>query len=390
MNRATILPAIASLAIGAAIFAAWPPSVDAAVANLPPVVGTDVGAIHVDVAGEIAGIAEKLTPVDADLLVVEDSADSNAKARVQIGNLPDAGAGFTDGSVVFADGGALTEDNDGIFFDDTLNHLGVGTASPGAELDVLVTVDASAIWRSSGHSRRVTITTNDGGTSAVLQISQDAGVGDDTWSLGVAAADSRFFIGQPGENEVVTILNTGEVGIGDQSPDFDLDLEGDDTGGLIAKFSNLGSSTTREGIGIQCGEDSPVGTNVFVRFTDGDGGDQGGLHSVAGATLVIFAASDERLKEDIAPTELDALELLNSIPLSQFRKVKNSLDDEPNPDAPTTPVGVIAQDVIGIYPGLVTLDTDDVYKVSPGVLLWPLVRAVQQLTERIEALEMAN
>lgn len=55
--------------------------------------GTDADAIHDNVAAEISAITEKTTPVSADLLVIEDSADSNNKKRVQIGNLPSAGGG---------------------------------------------------------------------------------------------------------------------------------------------------------------------------------------------------------------------------------------------------------------------------------------------------------
>lgn len=50
--------------------------------------GTDEDAIHDNVAGEIAAVTEKTTPVDADLLLIEDSEDSNNKKRVQLGNLP--------------------------------------------------------------------------------------------------------------------------------------------------------------------------------------------------------------------------------------------------------------------------------------------------------------
>lgn len=54
---------------------------------------TDAAAIHDDTAGEIAAVTEKATPVSADLLLIEDSAASNAKKRVQIGNLPGGGSG---------------------------------------------------------------------------------------------------------------------------------------------------------------------------------------------------------------------------------------------------------------------------------------------------------
>lgn len=52
--------------------------------------GTDADAIHDNVAGEIVLVTEKITPVSADLLIIEDSAAANAKKRVQIGNLPGA------------------------------------------------------------------------------------------------------------------------------------------------------------------------------------------------------------------------------------------------------------------------------------------------------------
>ena len=50
--------------------------------------GADATAIHDDTAGEILAIDEKPSPVSDDLLILEDSADSNNKKRVKIGNLP--------------------------------------------------------------------------------------------------------------------------------------------------------------------------------------------------------------------------------------------------------------------------------------------------------------
>ena len=58
------------------------------VSNLPG--GTDTTAIHKATAAEISAMTEKTTPVSGDHLVIEDSAASNAKKRVQVGNLPGA------------------------------------------------------------------------------------------------------------------------------------------------------------------------------------------------------------------------------------------------------------------------------------------------------------
>ena len=49
--------------------------------------GGDINAIHRNVAAEISTIVEKITPVPADLLVIEDSEDGNNKKRVQMANV---------------------------------------------------------------------------------------------------------------------------------------------------------------------------------------------------------------------------------------------------------------------------------------------------------------
>jgi len=49
--------------------------------------GTDPDAIHDNVSSEIAALTEKAAPVSADLVLIEDSEASNAKKKVQVGNL---------------------------------------------------------------------------------------------------------------------------------------------------------------------------------------------------------------------------------------------------------------------------------------------------------------
>ncbi len=52
---------------------------------------TDSDAIHDNVASEISAITEKASPASADIVIIEDSADSYNKKKVQVGNLPDTG-----------------------------------------------------------------------------------------------------------------------------------------------------------------------------------------------------------------------------------------------------------------------------------------------------------
>jgi len=61
------------------------------ITNLPG--GADADAIHDNVAAEINAITEKITPVGDDLLIIEDSAASNAKKKIKITNLPGGGGG---------------------------------------------------------------------------------------------------------------------------------------------------------------------------------------------------------------------------------------------------------------------------------------------------------
>jgi hypothetical protein len=83
------------------------------ITNLPG--GADADAIHDNAAGEIAAVTEKTVPVAADLLLIEDSADSNNKKRVQVGNLPSDATSLQgddiDASIAPADGQVLTWDN---------------------------------------------------------------------------------------------------------------------------------------------------------------------------------------------------------------------------------------------------------------------------------------
>jgi hypothetical protein len=50
--------------------------------------GLDTTAIHKATAGEIAALTDKILPVEADMLVIEDSENSSNKKRLSVGNLP--------------------------------------------------------------------------------------------------------------------------------------------------------------------------------------------------------------------------------------------------------------------------------------------------------------
>ncbi len=57
--------------------------------------GGDEIAIHENVSGEINNIPEKNPPINTDIIIIEDSADSFSKKKVKINNLPSGGGGST-------------------------------------------------------------------------------------------------------------------------------------------------------------------------------------------------------------------------------------------------------------------------------------------------------
>lgn len=97
---------------------------------------TDDDAVHDNVSGEIAAVTEKASPVSGDLLLIEDSEASNAKKRVQIGNLPSSGGDVsgpgsaTGDAIVRFDGtGGKTIQNSGVTIDDSDNMSGVNNVT---------------------------------------------------------------------------------------------------------------------------------------------------------------------------------------------------------------------------------------------------------------------
>lgn len=73
---------------------------------------TDADAIHDNVSGEINAISEKGSPVSADLLLIEDSEDTNSKKKVQLGNLP-GGGNVSTGAAITIPGLEASPDIDG-------------------------------------------------------------------------------------------------------------------------------------------------------------------------------------------------------------------------------------------------------------------------------------
>lgn len=133
---------------------------------------------------------------------------------------------LTTGSVGFIGAsGALLQDNANFFWDDTNNRLGVGTNAPTTPIDVF---GSGIIGRLNGTS------TN----NAFLGF---ASAGSNKWSIGNVQSDHRFRIyNEATTSELVSVLSTGEFGIGIANPTTKLHIDG----GASALIANLDANVS--------------------------------------------------------------------------------------------------------------------------------------------------
>jgi len=133
---------------------------------------------------------------------------------------------LTTGSVPFIGAsGALSQDNANLFFDDTNNRLGINTNSPTTALDVF----------GSGIIGRIN------GTSTNNAFLGFASAGTNKWSIGNVQSDHRFRIySESNTSELVSVLQTGEFGIGIANPTTKLHIDG----GASALIANLDANVS--------------------------------------------------------------------------------------------------------------------------------------------------
>jgi hypothetical protein len=185
----------------------------------------------------------------------------------------------------------------------------------------------------------------------------------------------------------------GYVGIG-IDPTQKLHVKDDHSAGYAAHFFNDGNNADRYGIRIQCGaDDQAAGLHYYLVGQDGDASTAvGGLRNNVG-TFEVYDVSDARRKTDIAPTMLDALALLAQLPVREFRfrggrGWRSQGDGWLKGDLHRC--GLVAQDCQDVLPELVEQLPEEMggwLSMSPMKLIPILVRALQQLLDRVKKLE---
>ena len=238
--------------------------------------------------------------------------------------------------------------SEGIYLEDGGN-IGIGTDSPSSLLHTYVASGNNSLTIESDDSTAQIILdgvkTSDGQTIGQVSF-QNAG--DSVGALvvrrdGANDAGKLSFFTQPtgGSNtERLTVLSSGNVGIGDDTPSYTLDVAGD--------VQVQGSVTTCV------------------------------LGGGSGATN---CTSDERLKTNITPID-SALDKID-----QLRGVTFNWKDETKTQ--DTQIGVIAQDVEKVFPQAVGELKDDAHTktVDYAALVAPLIEATKELKAENEALK---
>lgn len=133
---------------------------------------------------------------------------------------------LTTGSVGFIGAsGALTQNNANFFWDATNNRLGLGINAPTTALDVF----------GSGIIGRIN------GTSTNNAFLGFASAGTNKWSIGNVQSDHRFRIyNEATTSELVSVLSTGEFGIGIANPTTKIHIDG----GASALIANLDANVS--------------------------------------------------------------------------------------------------------------------------------------------------
>ena len=343
--------------------------------------------------------------------------DASNRGRIGLGSAPDNNTWCYVAGEIIADywsGGT----NQG-FYVDTHVHV-----SPGddayvfrAKGDITLAGSGTTPLFATAYFQQPSVTDGGGSTvtnTATVYIKDASSEGTNDYALWVDDGGSRF-------DGQIHVLNGAAGSTADSSMD-ELVLEnGGDCG--LSILSNTGSSIVAFGDT----EDSSVGqinyihsSNVF-RFTAGgvshfwmasDGFYVGAFtgnnqfrddSAGSGSTTMyignqsITTSSDRRLKTNIVDSSLDAVHALNQLRVTEFNWDDPSDQSHNNRNARGTWTGMIAQEVVEHLPftvnaprdedKVIDYEDDSTWSIEPMAMCGVLVKAVQELSTRIEALE---
>ena len=292
------------------------------------------------------------------------------------------------------------------------DKVGIGTTAPGALLDIAATSNDDYPVKIRGNID------NDGGfTGITFGYEADSGSYEKCvikveGTSGNVQPDFHILLNSDANGNNVstdntdarfTILNGGNVGIGTASPGTMLEIATNDNAYLTLNCDASGAGSDNAGILLE-----EAGTNVWaIRHNGGssnrleilDAGFDDGVIMAQGGTG-FSDVSDERVKTDLV-TISDAVDKINSLRAVNFKWKYGSEERRTKNN-----VGLIAQDVYKVLPEAVTVPEGDyevtdhpviegekqaqnTWAIDKSKLVPLLIKAVQELSAKVEALENA-
>ena len=181
---------------------------------------------------------------------------------------------FTAGSVVFGGvSGVYSQDNANLFWDDTNNRLGIGTASPVSRLNII----GDQILAGAAGTATLGLQIKGPAISAIPSAQVQGYIATGDSSMGVAGdlliaprtdatANVRFITGTA-PTERMRITAAGDVGVGTVSPNYKLEVRTDAVSGFnwVGSFNNAATGSFGAGFLAR----SSVGSAYFYMRGDG-------------------------------------------------------------------------------------------------------------------------
>jgi hypothetical protein len=233
---------------------------------------------------------------------------------------------FTEGSVVFAGAsGTYTQDNSNLFFDNTNNTLGIGTASP---------TNGKLVVKSGESNSTGIVLERGSNTQKLVNIFSETADGIIAIASG---ANTKIFLNSVGDS----YFTGGNVGIGTATPAVQFHTTSN------VRFAGL--------------------TSITDLRTDADGD--------------LFNGSDFNLKNSIDTINYGLKDVLKLKPVQfNWNDINRNLNEYKN-------LGFIAQDVMDVIPNAASSMGDGDMQVDYNAIVATLTKAIQEQNSLIKALE---
>jgi hypothetical protein len=313
------------------------------------------------------------------------------------GTLPVANGGtnastFTSGSVVFAGAsGTYTQDNSNLFFDNTNNRLGIGTASPLTNLDLGASGENNIILRNTSNAFNLGYISNPGGNIEIGFSGSNVSLNRATGGGSVSFNTNGHIITK--QNLDVTSSGgriTGQSSRGSVAAiHMEQTIQGADGGYIDFRTSPNGSTTPTSKVRIAADGNLGIGTaSPAVQFHTTSNVRFAGLvnydpvETDADGDIIDGGASDFNLKNSIEPINYGLNSINQLKPVSYLWNDVNRKLDSTIPD-----IGFIAQDVMDVIPEAVRSNGDGDLQLNYKAITATLVKAIQEQQAVIKALE---